>query len=391
MDYGLAISAVALVAVGLIMVYSASLYSSLVNKGTPSYYFQRQLMGAVLGLLGAAILQTIHYHLIRRLSTPIMLLTLGMLLFVLAFGDTELGARRGLYQGSFQPSELAKLITIFYIADWLSSKGDRIKDFQMGLIPFVVVVGIVGGLIAVQPDLSTAVLIVLVAFTMFFIAGARWLHFIAVLLVGVLVFALLISVFEHAAERLDDYLKLIRNPQDAEWHVRQVFFALARGGLFGQGLGNSFQKTGPLPVPHTDSILAVVGEELGLLGCLGVLVVIGYLVYRGYRIVLETVDPYGRLLALGITSWLTYQALVNAAVVTGVVPFTGLPFPFLSYGGSSMLVSLLGVGVLINISQQNKRTEDGLAQPIAGRRENAVASVGRRDGRTHTSRAGSRR
>jgi cell division protein FtsW len=183
---------------------------------------------------------------------------------------------------------------------------------------------------------------------------------------------------------------MIQDPSEVQWHVKQVYYALARGGLFGRGLGNSFQKTGPLPVPHTDSILAVVGEELGLVGCLLVLGLLTYVGYRGYRIVLETADPYGRMLALGITSWLVYQGLINAAVMTGIVPFTGLPFPFVSYGGSSMFVSLLGVGVLLNISQQNKRLEAGLSRPAGRKRLHATVGFGRRDRRTHYSRAGHR-
>jgi len=389
MDYGLVLAVVALLAVGLIMVYSASLFIGLYFHGSAGYYFERQAYGALLGVAGIIFLLTIDYHLIRRASTYIMLGTLALLFVVLVAGDTLLGARRGLYQGSFQPSELAKLVTICYVADWLSSKGDRIKDFSMGLVPFVVVVGIVGGLIAVQPDLSTAMLIVLIGFTMFFIAGARWSHFISILLVGVLAFVFLINVFPHAAERWNDYVAMIRDPSEVEWHTKQVFYGLARGGVFGQGLGNSFQKTGPLPVPHSDSILAVIGEELGLAGCLLVLSLIGLVGYRGYRIMVKTADPYGQLLALGITSWLVYQGLVNAAVIVGIIPFTGLPLPFVSYGGTSMVVSLWGVGVLLTISQQNKKLEAGLARQE--RKKGATAGLGRRDRRTHLPRASHRR
>lgn len=389
MDFGLALAVAALVAGGLIMVYSASLFIGLYFHGSAKYYFMRQLYGTLIGLIGVFALLTVDYHLIRRVSTYVMLGTLALLFLVLVSGATLLGARRGLYQGSFQPSELAKLVTICYVADWLSSKGERIKDFSMGLVPFVVVVGIVGGLIAVQPDLSTAMLIVLIGFTMFFIAGARWLHFISILVVGVLAFVLLINVFPHAAERWNDYVTMIRDPSEVEWHTMQVFYGLARGGLFGQGLGNSFQKTGPLPVPHSDSILAVIGEELGLVGCLVVLSLIVIVGYRGYRIMIKTSDPYGKMLALGVTSWLVYQGLVNAAVIVGVIPFTGLPLPFISYGGSSMAVSLWGVGVLLTISQQNKRLEAGLTRQE--RKKGATAGLGRRDRRTHLPRTSHRR
>jgi cell division protein FtsW len=389
MDYGLLVATILLATIGLIMVYSSSLFVSLTYTGTINYYFVRQLIAVLLGLAGIFALQTIDYRMFRRFSVVSMLATLLLLFFVLLIGDTLLGAKRGLYQGSFQPSELAKLIMISYIADWLASKGERIKDFGMGFVPFVVLVGIVGGLIAVQPDLSTAVLIAMVAFTMFFIAGARWSHFFITVMVGVLAFIFLVSTFEHAAQRWNDYWLMVQNPNEAEWHIKQVFYGFARGGLAGRGLGNSFQKTGPLPMPHTDSILAVIGEELGLIGCLMVLIILMYIGYRGYKIMLETKDSYGKMLSLGITSWLVYQALINTAVMTGVVPFTGLPFPFLSYGGSSMLVSLLGVGILLNISQQNKRLEAGLDRKVMPKESHkrgknvAFASVRRRDGRTH--------
>ena len=409
MDYGLLIATLALVAVGLMMVYSASLFVSLRwQDDVISYYFVRQLTAAVLGAAGVLVFLCIDYHLIRRTSTPVMLVTLAALLVVLVQGDTLMGAKRGLYEGSFQPSELAKLITIFYIAHWLSSKGERIKDFGMGFVPFVVVVGIVGGLIAVQPDLSTAILIALVAMTMFFVAGARFSHFALIVIIGTLAVLLLISVFPHARERWTDYWEMVQDPTQAEWHIRQVFYGLARGGPFGLGLGNSFQKTGPLPVPHTDSILAVIGEELGLFGCLLTLGLLIFIGYRGFRIMMDTEDVYGKLMALGITSWLVYQAIINAAVMTGVIPFTGLPFPFVSYGGSSMAVSLLGVGVLLSISQHNKRMEAGIAGPAkAGRRTpsraagpksvpgwrktNAAVGVGRRDRRPYSARPRGRR
>ena len=386
MDYGLLVATVALTGIGLMMVYSSSLFVSLYYQNTVNYYFQRQLVAALLGLAMIFGLQFVDYRFYRRYSTWVMLGTLALLFVVLVLGDTLLGARRGLSGGSYQPSELAKLITIVYIANWLSSKGERIKDFGLGLLPFVFLVGIVGGLIAIQPDLSTAVLIALVAFTMFFVAGGRWLHFFAMLAVGVLVFFILINIFSHAATRWNDYVLMLKDPTQAGWHIKQVFFGFARGGISGQGLGNSFQKTGPLPVPHTDSILAVIGEELGLAGSLTVLGLLVFIAYRGFRIMLDTKESFGRMLALGITTWITYQGLLNAAVMTGVVPFTGLPFPFVSYGGSSMLISLMGIGVLLNISQQNHKDAAGL-RPISSKRsKRASVSVSGRDRRSYSSR-----
>ncbi len=412
MDYALLIATVALVAVGLMMVYSASLFVSLrFQEGSPiTYYFTRQLLGAGLGLAGLVVLLLVDYHLIRKLSTVAMLITLALLFVVLLFGAESLGATRGLFGGAVQPSELAKLVTIFYVADWLSSKGERIRDFGMGFVPFVSVVGIVGGLIAAQPDISQAALIAFIAFTMFFVAGARFSHFLLILLVGVIALVLLITIFPHAADRWDEYWTMLQDPTgELEYHTQQVIYSFARGGLFGQGLGNSFQKTGPLPLPHNDSIVAVIGEELGLVGCLFVLGLLLYIGFRGLRIAQQTEDTYGRLLALGITSWLVYQGLVNAAVMVGIIPFTGSPFPFVSAGGSSMATSVVGVGVLLSISQHNRRLEEGRARPAVKpqrangaasskrapatvkRSVNAAVGVGRRDGRTYLARAGHRR
>lgn len=386
MDFGLIVAVLSLVGFGLMMVYSSSLVVSMRDEAPPAAYFQVQLLAVALGLLAIVAIQFFHYHIVRRYSTRAMLGILAVLTGLLFFGQASLGARRGLFGGSIQPSEIAKLLTVFYVADWLSSKGDRIRGFKLGVLPFLAVVGLVSGLIAVQPDLSTAILVVLVAFTMFFVAGGRWFHFIVILVIGVAVFAFAISYVPHAAERWHEYQVMIQDPGQADFQVRQTFYALARGGLFGQGLGKSFQKTGPLPVPHTDGILAVIGEEIGLAGCLLMLALIVYLAIRGYKIVLETKDAYGQLLALGIVSWLLYQALINAAVTAGVIPVTGMPFPFLSYGGTSMAISLTAVGVLLNISQQNKRLEAGLTRS-KGLKRDAVVGVGRRNRRTHLPRS----
>ncbi|MEN8097657.1 MAG: putative peptidoglycan glycosyltransferase FtsW [Chloroflexota bacterium] len=398
MDYPLLITTMALIAVGLMMVYSASLYFGMqVNDGNVTHYFSRQLQAVAGGIVAVVALLCVDYHLIRRGSTAVMLITIGFLFFVLVAGEAILGATRGLSQGSYQPGEFAKLVTVIYIADWLSSKGERIRDFGMGFLPFLILVGIVGALVAAQPDLSTAIIIGLTALTLFVVAGARFTHFSLIVGIGILAVFVLINLFPHANERWNDFWLMIKDPAEVEWHTQQVYFAFARGGLFGRGLGNSFQKTGPLPVPHTDSILAVIGEELGFIGCIVVFGLLLYIVFRGFKIALETDDQYGRLMAFGITCWLAYQAILNGAVMTGIIPFTGQPLPFVSYGGSSMVTSLTAIGVLLSISHKNKRLAAGIARTtkrrksakrrrslVNRRREmNAVASVGRRNRRSH--------
>jgi cell division protein FtsW len=206
-------------------------------------------------------------------------------------------------------------------------------------------------LIVRQPDLSTAALVALISFTLFFVAGADWRQVGVAGLVGMVAFVLAVLALPHARGRVDAYATALRDPSQASWHVQQSLIALANGSWFGVGLGESDQKFGLLPAAHTDSVFAVLGEELGLIGALLVIGLFGMLVWRGLRAARKARDSYGFLLAMGITCWLAYQALINIAVITAVVPFTGLPLPFLSYGGSSLTISLVGVGILLNVSR----------------------------------------
>jgi cell division protein FtsW len=348
-DYGLALVVAALLILGLMMVYSTTFDWSLVDYGSPYAIFLRQLAWVLIGLVGAAAVYRIRYTSLRRLSVPLMGLVLLGLVGVLVVGKVVFGATRTLAGASIQPSEVAKLVTIIYLADWLSSKGERLRRFSLGLLPFVISIGVVAGLITLQPDLSMAMLIVFVAVTMFFYAGANLVHLGVGLVVAAGGFVALIRYYPHSAERLNAFLN---DPTQAGWHIRQVLIALGSGGLAGKGLGQGIQKFGILPTPHTDSVFAVVGEELGLIGCVVVVALFGLLAYRGFRIALRVQDPFGSVLAVGITCALLYEAVINIAVMTALVPFTGLPLPFISYGGSSMLVSLIGVGLLLSISRE---------------------------------------
>jgi cell division protein FtsW len=377
-DYWLALSIVALLVIGMLMVYSTTFdYGVRFVDGDATYYFRRQLTAMLIGLGGLVIIMQFDYHLFRKTSVPIMLVTLVLLFITLFFAEEIFGARRGLSGGSYQPSEIAKLATILYIADWLSSKGDRIRNIMYGLIPFSIIIGIVGALIVRQPDLSTAVLIAGVAFTVFFVAGADLKQFAAMGLLGSGAFVLLTISLDHARIRVTDWATALRDPTQAGWHVRQSLIALANGGWLGVGPGNSAQKFGQLPAAHTDSVFAVLGEELGLMGSLLVIFLLGMLIWRGVRTAMYARDSYGALLALGITCWLGYQALINIAVITAVVPFTGLPLPFLSYGGSSLAVSLFAVGILLNISRDQAldRRQRTRPQRSQGSRSNGPPTV----------------
>ena len=361
-DYWMLLTLAGLLVVGMLMVYSTTFDYGLVLQDDATYYFERQLLAFGVGMLAIIISMQFDYHILRRFSLLIMGITLLGLIVVLFLGSSFLGAQRGFYEGSYQPSEVAKLATILYITHWLSTKGDRIKQLSYGLVPFSIIVGTVCALIVRQPDLSTAGLIAMVSFTVFFVAGADWRQFAIAGAAAGGIFLFLITALPHAAERVDAYTAALRDPNQASWHVQQSLIALGRGGLTGVGLGESTQKFGPLPFAHTDGVFAIVGEELGLIGSMLVIALFGMLIWRGFLAAKHARDSYGSLLAIGITCWLGYQTLINIAVITAVVPFTGIPLPFLSYGGSSLAISMAGAGILLNISRDAAMTKR--PQPI---------------------------
>jgi cell division protein FtsW len=343
--------------------------------GQPTYFFGRQIIWALLGTAGMTVMMSIDYHTWRRFSVPLMGGTLLLLILLLIVGQERFGAVRSLFGGSVQPSELCKLIIIIYVADWLSSKGERIRIVTYGLIPFAILIGVVASLIVMQPDFSTAILIVVTAIAMFFIAGADIVQLGIGLIFGGATFGFLISRSEHALARVKVYLGSLGGA-DVGYHVQQNLDALRAGGITGTGLGEGVYKLGILPLAHNDSIFAVLGEELGLIGSLLVVGLFVALAYRGLQIALEAPDDFGTVLAAGLTCWLIFQALINVAVTTNTLPFTGIPLPFISYGGSSLAVSMTGVGLLLGISRCT--LEEGSV-------ESARYDFGRRDGRPRIS------
>lgn len=371
-DYWLVLAACALLVLGFLMVYSTTFDKGFLNKGDSTYYLARQARAMALGIAAIIIIMQFDYHVFRRASIPLLAMTLVLLLLLLIFGKPDdYGAVRTLFSGSIQPSEIAKLVTILYIADWLDSKGDRIKNVNYGLIPFSVIIGVVAALIVRQPALSTATLIVLINFTLFFVAGADLKQVALVIAVGLAAFFMAMLTLTHARLRVENFLVTINDVSQAHDQVIHTLAALANGGLVGVGLGQGTQKFGALPLPHTDTILATLGEELGLLGTVSVIVIFGFLAWRGFRVASRARDTYGFLLAVGITVWFAYQAVINIAVTTGLAPVTGMPLPFLSYGGSSMTMVLIGVGILLNISRdaatgRHASRPGGQRQPAAG-------------------------
>ncbi|MBN1681869.1 MAG: cell division protein FtsW [Anaerolineae bacterium] len=358
-DVYLALVAGVLCAVGLMMVYSASIDVSYQVTGDPNqttYFFVRQLRSMVVGLVILLLLARIDYHVWRRLSVWMMLGVIVLLLAVLRFGDVRFEAQRALFRGSFQPGELAKFTVAIYMAAWLASKRTRLRNITYGILPFSILVGTVAFLIVLQPDLSTAASILATALSMFFVAGADWIQLLFIGGAMGLVGWQLVTRLEYAQERLAAHAAAIEDLTQASDHVQQAVAAFLNGGLTGVGLGESQQKyNNNLPFPHTDSIFAVIGEELGLLGSFFVIALFVILFHRGFTIARYAPDAFGGLLAAGVTCWLAYDALLNIAVMTAVIPPTGVPLPFISYGGSSLVAAMGGVGLLLSISRLSNR------------------------------------
>lgn len=393
-DMPLAVTIGALLIFGLMMVYSATFDWSYREHGNPATIFMRQLQWVGIGLVCMFIAARVNYHILRPLSVALMAVTVVALVLVLVIGTTRFNAQRSFFGGSVQPSELAKFATIVYLAVWLASKGERIREMSYGMVPFGIIVGVVVTLILLQPDLSAAGTILLIATLMFFMAGADLFQMGMVALVGSSTVGLLmqlpISIAVTGRQRLADYLAGLQDLTQASWHVKMAASAFVSGGIFGRGLGESHQKFGFLPTPHTDSIFAIIGEELGLLGCLLVIALFAILIWRGFKIASQAPDALGATLAAGIVCWVTFEALVNIAVMVGAFPFAGNALPFISYGGSNLVVTLTAMGVLLNIS---RRAE---AQPLTrkvratGLFNDAAFDLRRWNGRGRVSRAGRR-
>lgn len=356
-DYVLALAVAGLTVIGLMAVYSATFDWSYQQYANSLQIALRQFQWVGLGLVALVVCTFVPYTWWEKVAVPIMGATLLSLLLVLLIGQKRFGAQRSFLGGSIHPGELTKLAMVVYIAAWLSSKGEQVRDVTYGLIPFAVLIGVVAGLIVAQPDIGTAILICTTSLAVFFFAGADVFQLGIGGVVSAGTFAVLVSKFPHASERIADWRQVWRSPELAGHHMKQTLIALGSGGPLGVGLGQGQQKLGYLPTPHTDSIFAVLGEETGLLGCLIVIGLFVLFAYRGFKITMDAQDPFAALLACGVTCWISFQALINVGVVTGLVPFTGMALPFISSGGSSMVVSLAGVGILLSVSRGKSVSE----------------------------------
>ena len=377
-DKWLLATVAALSAFGLVMVFSSSEVQGYIDYGNASYYFQHQILWLAVGGAAGLLALGFDYHRLRTLAPLLAAVTVVLLIIVLVphIGVVRNGARRWFGFGSFtfQPAEIAKIATIVYLARWLEKSGERVRTVRQGLVPFLVMLGVIVGLVLLEKDLGTSLILAVIAIAMFLVAGARWTHLAGVGALAVAALGVLIKLEPYRYSRMLSYLNPWSDSLNTGFQGVQSVLALGSGGIFGVGLGNSIQKYQWLPEAHTDFIFAIIGEELGLIGTMLVLGLFCLFAYRGYRAALRAPDTFGLLLATGITTWLIFQAFVNIAAVTLTLPTTGIPLPFISFGGSSLSVSLAAVGLLLNISAQGVR-------PTVGRR--AGIDIGRRHRGAH--------
>jgi cell division protein FtsW len=374
-DIPLLLTVITLLVFGLLMVYSASWDYSRALGQAPTFTFYRQLGWAAAGVVIAIILAVIDYHYWRKFLVPILAGTVIMLLMVLWINDIRLGAARSLTGGSIQPSEVAKLATIIYLAFWLSSKRENLNNVSFGLIPLGAILGLTGGLVLLQPDLSAAATVFVMGGILFFLAGGEWRQIIFVFVAALIAGFIVVKISATGNARLTSYLDGLRDPIQASYHVRRSLEAVVNGGWFGVGIGRAQTKFTGLPVAPTDSIYAVITEETGLLGAAGVIILYIVLLWRGLVIARRAPDQLGSLLAAGLSLWIFLEALINMAVIVGLVPFAGNALPFISAGGSNLTASLAAIGILMSISRQS--TERSMQEE---RTFSAVVNMRGRDG-----------
>ena len=354
-DFWLFAVALVLLSTGVVMIYSASAIVAADRFHDPYFFLKRQVFWAVLGCGALWCALRTDYRRLEKLVLPLLALAIVLLVLVLVprLGVSVNGSRRWLRLGpmSFQPAELAKLALVVYLAAFLARKREVVGHVWKGVVPPLAVSGVLAGLILLQPDLGNCVTVLVLTVSLLFLAGVstKWLGALAALaapLAGVVVW-----MAPYRMRRVFAFLDPWSDPRGSGFQIIQSWLALGGGGPLGRGIGESKQKLFYLPEAHTDFIFSIIGEELGFVGAVAVVALFAILVWRGLRIGVRAADPFGGYLALGITLLVATQTLVNLGVVTGLLPTKGLPLPFLSFGGSALLITMLATGVLLNISQ----------------------------------------
>lgn len=355
-DFIMFITIMLLVSIGVIMVYSASSYSSFFSKTynyDSMFFLKKQLMWSIVGTFAMIFTIKTDYHKLKKL-TPLILIVTTILLIVVLFSTPVKGARRWINLGfaSIQPSEIAKYAVVVALAKLIEERGEKIKSFWGGIVFFLCFSGFFAGMVLLEKNLSIASVIMIVTVIILFSSGSKMSHlvFIGSFLVAGGVAATILEPYR--MKRLMSFRNPWADPMDTGYQLIQSLLALGSGGVFGVGLGKSRQKCFYIPEPHNDFIFAVIGEELGLIGCVFIISLYLILIWRGIRASLKAKDVYGSVLAIGITSVVAVQAIINIAVVSGSMPVTGVPLPFISYGGSSLVFNMISMGILLNITRQ---------------------------------------
>ncbi|MFH0830631.1 MAG: putative lipid II flippase FtsW [Parcubacteria group bacterium] len=355
-NFVLVVTVLVLVMFGLVAIASASSVISYDQFGDNLTMLKSQMInGVAVGLALFITFSLVPYRFWRKVNLILLIITLGLLIavFIPGLGVNFGGASRWVNLGlfSFQPSELAKLTMVLFFAAWLDKRGKGIKEFTTGVIPFLAILGVVIGLILAQPDLGTLTIIAMTAVAMFYVAGARIWHLVGMFVAAIGFLALAIKLEPYRLARFTVFLNPQHDPQGLGYQINQSLLAVGSGGLFGLGLGQSRQKYNYLPEPAGDSIFAIMSEELGFLRVL--LVVLTFLVLglTGYQVARRSPDNFAKLLAVGMTTWFVAQAFINMGALIGILPLTGIPLPFVSFGGTALAVSLAAAGILVNVSR----------------------------------------
>src|SRR5262245_34320548 len=347
--------AVVLLSAGVVMVYSASAIVATDRFHDPYFFLKKQVFWALLGAGSMWMAIRLDYCRLERRGFALLIFACVLLVLVLVspLGQAINGTRRWIRLGpvSFQPAELAKLALVLYLAAFLAKKGEDIADLRRGLLPPLAVAGVLAALVLAQPDLGNCLTLITLTFTLLFLAGGRARHLGFILAAALPPLVVAVWAAPYRLRRVVAFLDPWSDPRGSGFQIIQSWLALGNGGIFGQGIGASRQKLFYLPESHTDFIFAILGEELGFVGVLAIVALFVVLIWRGLRIGLRAPDAFGGYLALGITVLIATQVVVNLGVVTGLLPTKGLPLPFLSFGGSALLVTMLSTGVLLNISQ----------------------------------------
>lgn len=356
-DFFLLILTIILVSFGLVMIASAGAVKSFqMTEGASQYlFFKRQLFFAVVGFIALWAIQKVDYHVMKKFAFPLLIasMIILVLVFIPGLGLTVNNSTRWIRIGSFtiQASEITKLAFVLYLAAWLEKRGKEVKDFSLGLIPFIVVTIIISLLILAEPDLGTLGVITFTGLVVYFVGGARLSHVGLILASGMVALWGIIRIAPYRLNRLKTFLDPGLDPKGIGYQINQALIAIGSGGVFGLGLGHSRQKYNYLPEPINDSIFAIVGEELGFIGAIAVIILFMFFAYRGFRIAKNAPDIFGKLVATGITTWIVFQAFVNIGGIISIIPLTGIPLPFISFGRAALIVTLAGVGILLNISK----------------------------------------